>query len=271
MRFHREMLAARVLTLACSTAVLGCTGLVPPAGFSEVPATSDQNPAPTDTDTIDILGNDPELAWVRPRFDTADGPLEAGTAFVCRVEPGGSPLLLTAHHLFGPDGGHPREYHWSELHELVKGVEGLDETGTVVLVAGPPLTLEGAKGLSEDSVGNDLAAFSLRGPTRIHAIPLARSEPAVDEPVWLIGPTLGDRHLRHRAVVSEIGADYMIYVYDEPLELQATSGAAVVNADNEVVAVNLGGGSEGDMLWGIGNPVSSIRRHLAAAANRSRP
>lgn len=252
-------------------ALASCSSLVPPAKFvdpeaSESDATSaEPSASPSSSTAVEVIGHDPEQAWVRPRFDTVDGPIVAGTAFVCEPGPGEPPLLLTAQHLFGPAGGLPRDYEWSEMGTSVRGAEGRDDEGTVVLKTGPPLVITDAKGMSDEGVGNDLAAFSLLGPARIHALPLAVRAPAVSEAVWLIGPVESDDSLRHRATVVEFGDDYLIYAYDEPIELRATSGAAVVNTDGEVVAVNLGGGDEGGVTIGVGNPASSVRRHLDAA------
>lgn len=49
-------------------------------------------------------------------------------------------------------------------------------------------------------------------------------------------------------------------------QLRATSGAPVVNAEGEVVAMNLGGWT-GKFTYGIGNGVEGIRSLLASVRN----
>ncbi|MCH9688453.1 MAG: serine protease [Deltaproteobacteria bacterium] len=261
------------------TLLAGCT-LTPPPAIADTasPSKADnaaesQEPAEPQPrasaaqPTIEILGTTPEEAWVRPTFVTTDQPLSAGTAFVCEVVPGQPPLLLSAQHLFGPAGGLAREYAWSEMKTLVQGAEGYDAHGNRVVTAGPPLTIEGAEAMSEERVDADIAAFPLLAPTRVHALPLASAMPTNGDPVWLVAEVMGaaPSTLRHRATIQEVAPTHLVYVFDDAIELRATSGAPVINAAGQVVAINLGGGDEGGKTFGIGNPAPSILARVRSA------
>ena len=74
-----------------------------------------------------------------------------------------------------------------------------------------------------------------------------------------------DRSL-HRASVTASTDKELRYIFaDGQLKLRATSGAAVLDKDGRLVAVHLGGGSNLGLIFGVGNPVSSIRSRLDKA------
>lgn len=264
---RRSLLFAGAVAAACQ--------LTPPPAAVEPPSTVPESaprtlvapePEVAEPSTVEIMGASPEGAWVRPEFITQDQTLSAGTGFICEVDPGEPPLLLTAQHLFGPAGGLPRDYLWSEMASLVEGGAGYDSEGRRVVTAGPPLTIEGAKAMSADAVDTDIAAFRLVPPTSVHALPLAAALPAVGDPVWLVGQVIDadPAQQRHAAVVAEVSPKHLVYVFDNVVELRATSGAPVINGAGEVVAINLGGGEEDGKTFGIGIPSSSIRTRVRA-------
>jgi hypothetical protein len=49
------------------------------------------------------------------------------------------------------------------------------------------------------------------------------------------------------------------------INLGGTSGAPVLNAASEVVAINLGGGENGGKVFGMGNPCTSVLELLKGA------
>src|SRR5438046_8012020 len=59
---------------------------------------------------------------LRPTFDTILGTFSAGTAFHISLPNQTRPILLTAIHLLGPDGGCPRKVLPAELPQVVKDV-----------------------------------------------------------------------------------------------------------------------------------------------------
>jgi hypothetical protein len=204
-------------------------------------------------------------------FMVGNSPLEAGTAFV--IHPTGhGPLLITAQHLFGPDGGLDRVIAWQDMPREVKSVRATSLDDEAVSVSGgAPLVVEGAEGMSSKRVGGDLAIFPITELGPAHALELADAPPKVNDRVTLLAEVLdGAAGLRHGATVVEVGKDYVGYIFDEHIELQATSGAPVVDARDRVVAINLGGGKTDDgRVFGIGNSVAvfgpAIQRAVAAA------
>lgn len=213
-------------------------------------------------------------AVLRPMFMVGDTPLQAGTAFVIHPR-GHGPLLITAHHLFGPGGGLDRVIAWQDMPRAVRSVRATSfDNVSVIVSGGAPLAVEGAEGMSDNRIGGDLAIFPITalGPAR--ALDLAEAPPRVADRVTMLGEVLrGGVGLRHGATVVEVGQDYVAYVFDERIELRATSGAPVVDATERVVAINLGGGElEDGRIMGIGNSIAvfgpAIQRALASAAPR---
>ena len=209
-----------------------------------------------------ITGTTPELAWVRPVFETTEGEIAAGIAFAAVVEEHG--VMLTAHHLFGPAGGLEREYTNSEIKLLVSAVVGTNPNEESLIMGGVPLELEGAAAMREGAISNDMAVFPLLPGTKTHALPLADALPKIGERIWMVCQVVGgaQEQMRHAAIVQEATLDMVSYVFEEPVNLQATSGAPLINAKGEVVAMNLGGQTEGGKVMGIGNPGASMRSRL---------
>ncbi|KAI9132618.1 serine protease [Acaryochloris sp. CCMEE 5410] len=210
-----------------------------------------------------ILGTRPEQAWVRPSFKGPDGRFGAGTAFV--VSQDNAVFLLTAHHLFGPAGGLDREYGWSEMPKLVSGASGENPLGKVSVITGKALPVKGARGMKGTQVNADLAIFPVQSESQVHAMPLAQTLPQVGDDVWLVGEVIGSSEYRHKAVVDQVSKEGIYYRFDNKIELRATSGAPIVDAKGQVVAMNLGGGEYQGAIMGIGNPAPVMNCHLQAA------
>jgi len=79
------------------------------------------------------------------------------------------------------------------------------------------------------------------------------------------GLPASDKLLRHAATVGQVGPQHVTYRYDDAVELRATSGAPLVDGENHVVAINIGGGGEGGRPFGFGNPVHAFGPRLAKA------
>ena len=214
-------------------------------------------------------------AVVRPMFMVGDKQLHAGTGFVIRAQDRG-PVLITAQHLFSPAGGLERTIAWQDMPRAVRSVYATSLDDQLVIVAGgAPLAIEGAEGMSEARLGGDVALFPLTTlGGAVQPLELAAAPPRVGDRVTLLAEVYsGGTGLRHGATVLEVGADHVAYVFDEPIELRATSGAPVVDASERVVAINLGGRDlEDGRIVGLGNSIASfgpaIQRALAAAPAR---
>ena len=92
------------------------------------------------------------------------------------------------------------------------------------------------------------------------ALPLAEEVPYKRSPVWVVSEIYnGNEALVHEATVWGTQDGYYFYDFvDHNYSMQATSGAPVINARGEVVAINLGSGTNEDgSPYGMGNPVST--------------
>lgn len=208
----------------------------------------------------------PSELILRPTFETTIGVAEAGTAFVVRVEQVERPILLSALHLLSPDGGLPAAVPPTRLAEYVKAVTLRDawddsERGA----AGEPIVIPGAALEGERGAGDVLAFYA--DEVRAASRPLATRAPGAGARVWLAAKLVGeDQESLHRAVVVESTSSWLVFRFDRPdIPLRATSGAPILNADDEVVAINLASYSEDGELYGGANPVGRFRGPLLEA------
>ena len=215
-------------------------------------------------------------AIFRPVFTTPQGPLDAGTAFVARLERCREPVLLTAMHLFGPVGGLAEPMDTDDLQHGVSHAEltGLGRGAKHMLFDVGSLTPADAKpccgGQPMHGVG-DVAAFTAPERLASIALPVATAPALPGERVTLLAPLVApaDAGLRHEAVVIGSHDGFLLYKFDDPtLQLRATSGAPVVDAAGRVVAINLSGGhmlkDDPGALVGGGNPVAAWRGAVEA-------
>lgn len=200
-------------------------------------------------------------ALMAPRFFGGKGAeFDAGTAFVAEASPG-QPLLLTAQHLFGPDGGLEKPVLWSRMDKEYPKAEGVLIGSKDVGASGSSvLLLPGAHGMDDNSAEFDLAAYKLDGAPKADVLKLAKKDARVGDIVYMNSHSIGWTP----AEVVSVEKTKLVYRYFLPGNLQGTSGAPVVNAEGEVVAMNLGGWTE-KSTFGIGNRVESIRKLLSEA------
>ena len=209
----------------------------------------------------------PVAAVCRPVL-VADGKsFAAGTAFLMeQPRPSAAVLVVTALHLFGPQGGLARAIPAADLPTRARLDSCKAQDGSVWR-GGRAMAVEDATPLGPPF--RDLAAFAprvdgLAGASILH---IAAQPPAIGDDVWVVAAMEGDGRLRlHRARVVHSASDALQYIFGDPsLSLLATSGAPVVNADGEVVGLHLGGGKDGADL--LGTAVSTDRlKTLAMAA-----
>jgi hypothetical protein len=213
----------------------------------------------------------PGGAALRPTFVLKGGERHsAGTAVAVRLRPGGQPILLTALHLFGPDGGLARNIPPAELSRVVHTV-----FLTPIGERGPSGVARGAlrktgPALPEDGmdVANDVAAFRIPPKSRITALDLAAGNPGFGEWVWLVGDVVDHVPQSQRlfpARVLAVSDEGARLVFETAFPMQAFSGAPVVNRNGQVAGLLIGGGEGGA---GIINPAGSIRRVLAESGVR---
>lgn len=211
-------------------------------------------------------------AICRPVFQADGQTYSAGTAFVVDLpKPDSRTLLVSAIHLFGPDGGLEQQIPAAELAQRVSLVACQPLDSAEAWQGGRALTIPGALPMGEGPL-KDVAAFVLdtkSAATLPARLKLAATPPKPGETVWLLAQVLEGApvtQLLHRAVVRSSKDEGLQYEYENAsLKLMATSGAPVLNADGEVVGINLGGGTLRGKLIGVGGSVTSMRSLLSSA------
>jgi hypothetical protein len=210
----------------------------------------------------------------QPSFATSAGnEFQAGKLVIAKVPsaPGGL-LGLSCIHIFGPDGGLPSQIASDALPKFLKKTTLIAADGGRTEL-GAPLPVPGARpfvsdGRSLPNASTDLSVFRAPAELADHALELAAGDPAVGDRVWLLARLAGgappDVYL-HPAHVRVVSDKLLGYEFENSqLNLNATSGAPVVNAQGKVVALNIGGGLRGGKLNVFGNPIGSMRKKIEA-------
>lgn len=214
----------------------------------------------------------PEAVF-RPLFQTAQGDVAAGKIFVATVPGCSAPLLLTALHLFGPAGGLPAQVGAQDIRNVVSAVRlstlGADDT--VADTALDSLTPNDARAFGESGPtlagAGDVAAFFAPKRLAPRALAVADASAQKGDKVFVLTSVAGSRRKYvHEARVTGREGGYLAYEFASPdYDLQATSGAPVVNARGQVVAVNVAGTlmPGGQRFRGLGTPAEKWRDGVA--------
>ncbi|WCT75952.1 trypsin-like peptidase domain-containing protein [Novosphingobium humi] len=220
---------------------------------------------------------DPVAATCRPAFAVDDGTMSAGTAFLLDMTEPPSPsnplaprppalFLVTALHLFGPNGGLAAQIPSEHLPDHVKMTACISADGQH-WAARRTLAIAGAVPMATPF--RDVAAFaadpaSLNGATRLQ---LADKPAAVGDEVWVVASMGGDGRIRrYGARVIYNGPDALQYAFvDGTLDMRASSGAAVVDDAGRVLGLHLGGGKDRGDLLGMAVPLDRLRALIGAA------
>ena len=248
---------------SATTADVGDSRDVVAGGESEaaVPLSSDNAPPRPPVVTVGML--------FRPEFRTTMGPVNAGTAFAARLPGSERPIIVSALHLFGPSGGMDQDVPANRLPAVWTGLSLLDCVTQRNLGQRPgrALLMAGAKPYPEQSAVGDVVAYLPDMIDGLKTFKLSEQTPREGERVWLVSEIISGPGLVHAATVEGTDQGYLVYRFDDPsLEIVATSGAPVVNAKHEVIAVNAAGGQINGSNYGIGTPTYKFFEPLAQAA-----
>lgn len=165
----------------------------------------------------------------------------AGHAFLVAGQP---TLLVTAQHIFGPDGGLTRSIPWQAMpaHAHILSCDLI--TGNTPLHAATALAIPGAiafdSPVRHDAENRDVAAFTVPENHQA-ALKIAQTPLHDGDRVWLISDVVDSDTVVHPARFVEQKDGLIFFSYDtNTTNFRATSGAPIVNAQGEVVGINLG-------------------------------
>ncbi|RZL84115.1 MAG: serine protease [Sphingomonas sp.] len=203
----------------------------------------------------------------RPTFKVDTVSYQAGTAFLLR---GARPLLLTAHHLFGPEGGLEKPVTWQDMPAHAQLLTCKPIGGGASVSGQTAVAVPDAHAMSPDDQSgaiNDVAVFrsSSENSSAVY-LALSTTPPKEGDTVWLIAEVRGSNSPLHAAHVVGFQNGALVFAYDDSkLDLQATSGAPIVNAKGEVVGLNLGGGydAEAKTVIGVGDGLAVLTKAVA--------
>lgn len=211
-----------------------------------------------------------EGAACRPTFTVGAQTIQAGTAFL--TENAGKTYLVTAHHVFGRGGGLPEEIAWQDLPSRVTGMRCQVFISVRTWSATTPLAIPGAAPGQDLDTLNDIAAFPVQidANSRRFVLKLASQPPKAGDTIWLLASLIRGAppsQLLHKATVAKVGANGgLIFLFENPrVDIQATSGAAILNASGEVVGVNFGGGTRDGGAFGFATGLAPLRAALTPA------
>ena len=221
--------------------------------------------------------NVPDHFLFRPRIETSVGTVRGGTVFAAQLPGDSRAILFTALHVFGPPGGLESEPEAKDLPAAVKKVvlTGLFDPSETVEAGAIVLPLPRAGRLGTQSRSGDVVAILASAAAKLQPRPLADRLPVSGEPVWLAARVLSgappDQRL-HAATAKGVDEDgLLLYEFESPkTEIRATSGAPVLNAAGEVVAIQAGSASEGEKLIGVGTPVTKFAAELRRVLQQGR-
>jgi len=241
--------------------ILVCAGLI--AGTSRAEPSPDAPPP-------HVAG-----AICRPEFQTAQGNFAAGTAFVARSRgrQKSQTVLVTAHHLFGPDGGLATQIGWKQLPGFVRSVRcAQPRREGLVFSATAPLAVPDARPQSDEGPARDVAVFRLPD-AKITALELHTGKLPLKRRVWLAAQVKAGEppeKLLHRATLVTADREWIEFEYDNSeLDPTATSGAPVVDEKGRVIGINIGARIEGKKLIGVAQSAAVVLNAVDSALARA--
>jgi hypothetical protein len=182
-------------------------------------------------------------------------------------------MMLTAIHLLGPLGGLPEDVAARSIPAVVTNVTLVEcfDDDVQVEIGCDLLPIFDAAPFKTPSGAGDVVAFWVPPGSGVVSQPLADSLPEDGAQVWLAAQLLAgappERRLHRGTAMGIDNQGHFVYRFENPsVSIQATSGAPVLNAAGEVVAVNTGGFELDGDTYGFANPVERFRKFLESAA-----
>jgi hypothetical protein len=189
------------------------------------------------------IGNGSPVGW--PLFHFKDGSTQcAGKAFAIQWFRNRS-LLIMPLHLLSPEAGLNRYIAANNINDEVASVDILDlSSKNVVATGGPSLLRTGVTvGRSMGNINEDVMAFEIKSNTRLPLLALAPTMAPVGTKVWVLSknePATNNEPDRFPGKVVRAFITGMTVELDGPITALGSSGAPVVNAQNQVVCMMVG-------------------------------
>lgn len=204
-----------------------------------------------------------------PTFKLEQRNIRVGTAFAAEIGEAKVPVIISAIHLLGPNGGLDKNIPSRKIPDVLKSVTLSDafdsEPCGIVTKA---LAIPGAR---PSSIKKDVMAFLPDGDADIAPLKISDTIPLPGDTVWLAAPVITGAppgQKLHRATIVKATASKLVYRYDiNSLNLQGSSGAPIIDRNGEVVGINISKDEKDGELFGLANPSASftemIRKALA--------
>lgn len=205
--------------------------------------------------------NEPPTLY-QPSFETKAGTATAGIAFIIKHKK--AHYAVSAQHLIGQAGGLDKNYKGKDLKNIFKRVTLTPiNTEYSKLISNSYIDIPLAEGASEKTAKNDLFISHIESNLSSHTVKIAKRFAKPGSKVKLYAKVLNSTDTIHPAIVIKSTGDHLIYTFDNHIELRATSGAPILNQNNEVVGIHLGGKtSKYGPTVGFANPAKSILKYL---------
>lgn len=217
---------------------------------------------------------------VRPIFNAGMDSVMGGYAFAAKTKDKPGTYLFTALHVMDQlikqlninCANKNPNYSGKELPARVTGVNVFDVFAPNWMLAalgeaGPMLTLPNARTGDEEPFSNrDIAIFNASRNIDLNPLPLAQNAPKTGEPVWLAvrSPNNPNKKL-FKAVIVEKTDRSLVFRYQDKEIPKYSSGTAIINKNNEVAGIVVGGGKLNNQSLGHANHVENIEKHLKDA------
>lgn len=206
-----------------------------------------------------------------PSFESIDGTFSAGTAFAVNDLETDNTIIITAMHLFGPDGGLDHSISANDLPSYINKATFYNAFDYTLLAESTNVILiPDAKPAPQ--INRDIAAFYIEGNTSISTAEIYDGQLKTGENVWLAAYVIGGapiNQLLHAAKVVESSEDILEFEFENAdLDLTATSGAPILNGDGKIVGINIGSKyTLSGKLIGLANPSISFNKLLLNAVS----
>lgn len=200
---------------------------------------------------------DNEILYVK--YQTTEEEFEAGTAFSIQTDYSKEPILVTAHHLFGPLGGLEIQLNGNEVSKFVTGGEIFDmfsekTSGTTIK---ENITISDAEPLPD--INKDVAAFKLNNTGNLKPFKVSDKPCKKGDKLYLLASLWNNDTVNENNIYSgkcKSDADGILYYeLDKNFSTNGASGAPIVNEKGEVVGIHIG--SDGNGLY-VGNSATSF-------------